>query len=137
MQGEFRPPGLVWLLVPVSCHLYGYYWWYTAGSELKDYLEDESLEPLRDVLLSFVTCGLYALFYLPLKFGRLIARAQNKAGLENVRDRGWLFMATMFLGYYAYGWMQAELNRIWETERARELPGPAPALPTSADEDHG
>lgn len=110
---ETRPPLLVWLLVPLSCHLYGYYWWYAAGHELRDYLERDDLRPERDLALALVTCGLYAFFVLPFRFGRLIQEAQGRAGLTNPKNHGWGFCLAIFALYGGYGWMQLELNKVW------------------------
>lgn len=112
---EARSPWLVWVLVPISCHLYGYFWWYTAGCELRDYLETDELQPERELLLALVTCGVYALFVLPFRYGRFIQRAQQKAGLVDAKNRGLQFFGALFLFYAGYGWMQHELNRAWRS----------------------
>lgn len=113
MKGEVRNPTTVWLLAIVTCGVYPLYWWYTVGNELKDYLGDEELNPTTDILISII-CGFYVL-YLPIKYGALIQRAQQKAGIPGAEDQGVTFLLLMFLCSYGYAKMQEELNRAWES----------------------
>jgi hypothetical protein len=131
MKGEVRSPETVWLLVPLSCHLYGYYWWLTAGTELKEYLEDEDLNPMLDIVIALATCGLTIFFWLPLKYGKLMQRARIKAGDASAEDRGVTFLMTMLLCYYGYAKMQEELNEIWKLA-PDDAPAGAPAELTGA-----
>ena len=120
MKGEVRNPMATWLLVIVTCGLYGWYWWYTMATELKNYLGKEELNPVMDVGLCFV-CFLY-MYYLPIKYGKLIQEAQQRAGMANAEDQGVMFLLmTFFLCGFGYSKMQEELNKIWEA------PGGAPA----------
>ena len=112
MRGEVRSGALVWLLSLVTCGLYGLYWWYQAGTELREYLDDEDVNPLLDLVITLV-CFLYAL-YLPFKYGALIHRAQKRAGMTYAQDQSvkfFLFQLCCFgFGYFA---MQEELNKVW------------------------
>ncbi len=120
MKGEVRDPMTTWILVIVTCGLYGWYWWYTMAMELKNYLGREDINPVMDLGISFV-CGLY-FFYLPIKYGKLIQEAQQRAGMANAEDQGVMFLLlTFFLCGFGYTKMQEELNKIWEA------PGGAPA----------
>jgi len=113
MKGEVRNPTTVWILAIVTCGLYAFYWWYTVGNELKEYLGDEELNPTTDLLIALF-CGLY-LWYLPIKYGALIQKAQQKAGIAGAEDQGVTFLLFLFLCSYGYAKMQEELNRIWES----------------------
>lgn len=119
MKGEVRNPMTTWILVIATCGLYGLYWWYTAATELKNYLGREDINPIMDVGICFV-CGLYAL-YLPIKYGKIIQEAQQRAGIADAEDQGVMFLLFMFLCSFGYSKMQEELNKIWEA------PGGAPA----------
>ncbi|QQR91883.1 MAG: DUF4234 domain-containing protein [Myxococcales bacterium] len=77
MNGDKRDPMMVWFLIVVTCGLYGLYWYYVMGSDLKSYLADESINPAVDIIILLV-CGFYGL-YLPIKYGKLIQRAQQKS----------------------------------------------------------
>lgn len=110
---QLRNPWLVWALVPISCHLFGYYWWFVAAGELRDELDDPAIQPERMLLFSLLTCGLYALFILPFRFGAWIQAAQRKAGMAEAKNHGLGFFVTVFVFYAGYGWMQHELNKVW------------------------
>lgn len=112
MKGEVRNPTTVWLLALVTCGLYGLYWYYTMGNELKNYLQDQELNPVMDIVIGLV-CGLYML-YLPIKYGKLIQQAQVRAGMTNAEDQGVKFLLFMFLCSFGYSKMQEELNKIWQ-----------------------
>lgn len=112
MKGEVRNPTTVWILSIVTCGLYGLYWYYTMGNELKNYLGKEELNPVMDILIVFL-CSFYA-WYLPIKYGKLIQEAQMRAGLPNPEDQGVRFLLFMLLCGYGYALMQEELNKIWE-----------------------
>jgi hypothetical protein len=112
MKGEVRNPTTVWILALVTCGLYGLFFYYTMGNELKNYLGKEDLNPTMDLVIALV-CGIYAL-YLPIKYGKIIQEAQMRAGIPNAEDQGIKFLLFMFLCSYGYASMQEELNKIWE-----------------------
>ncbi len=113
MKGERRNPTTVWLLTIATCGLYGFYWWYLVGNELKNYLGKEDLNPTMDLLISLV-CGVYGILYLPIKYGPLIQEAQQRAGLADAEDKGMSHTMFMLLCYMGFKNMQEELNRVWE-----------------------
>lgn len=112
MKGEVRNPTTVWLLCLATCGLYGLYWWYTVGNELKNYLGKEDLNPTMDIIIGLV-CFLY-IYYLPIKYGKLIQEAQQRSGDPNAEDQGVMFLVFLFLCQYGYAKMQEELNKVWE-----------------------
>ncbi len=112
MKGEVRNPMQVWILTIATCGLYGLYWWYLVGNELKAYLGRDDLNPTMDVVIVLL-CGFYA-YYLPIKYGKLIQEAQQRAGMPNAEDQGVMFLLMMFLCGYGYAKMQEELNKVWE-----------------------
>ncbi len=113
MRGEVRNPMQVWLLIFLTCGIYGYFWWYTIGEELKRFLGREDINPAMDVIISLL-CGFY-LWYLPIKYGKLIQEAQQRAGHPQAEDQGVMFLVLMLLCGYGYVKMQEELNKIWES----------------------
>jgi hypothetical protein len=113
MKGEVRNPMTVFILSIATCGMYGLYWLYTVGNELKAYLGKEDLNPMMDIIISLV-CSLYVL-YLPIKYGKLIFEAQQKAGVPNAQDVG--VKALIFnwlLCGFGYKLLQEELNKVWE-----------------------
>lgn len=111
MKGEVRNPTTVWLLS--FCGFYAIYWWYLTGNELKNYLGKEDLNPTMDIVITLI-CGFYML-YLPIKYGKFIQEAQQRAGIANAEDQGMSFLIWMFLCNLGYKNMQTELNKIWES----------------------
>ena len=114
MKGQVRNPIVTWLLIYISCGLYGFYWFYTILTELKNYLgkSDEELNPTMDVVISFF-CFFY-IFAVILKVGKLIQEAQIKAGNPNAQDQGVMFILLSFLMGFGYFKIQDELNKVWE-----------------------
>ncbi len=111
MKGEVRNPTTVWLLS--FCGLYGMYWWYLVGNELKNYLGKEDLNPTMDLVIAFI-CFPYV-FYLPIKYGALLQEAQQRAGMANAEDQGMSFLIWMFICNLGYKNFQTELNKVWES----------------------
>jgi hypothetical protein len=112
MKGEVRNPTTVWLMS--FCGVYQVYWWYLTLNELKNYLGKEEMNPTVEVVIGLVTGGIY-LWYLPLKYGKVIQEAQQRAGIASPEDQGSKFLMSMFLCWMGYKQMQTEINRIWES----------------------
>ncbi|HJL17086.1 MAG TPA: DUF4234 domain-containing protein [Sandaracinaceae bacterium LLY-WYZ-13_1] len=113
MKGEVRKPMTVWILAICTCNMYALYWWYLVGNELKNYLGNEELNPTMDVIIGWV-CPFY-MYYLPIKYGKLIQEAQQRAGMPNAEDQGMSFLLWMFLCGLGIKNMQEEINKIWES----------------------
>ncbi|MET0410307.1 MAG: DUF4234 domain-containing protein [Polyangiaceae bacterium] len=67
-------PMLVVALTLVTCGIYSLYWHYTRTRELRDALDEPSLNPSIDVLLALPSCGLW-LVYAHYRNARLLHRA--------------------------------------------------------------
>lgn len=59
---EERSPVVAAVLSAVTCGIYGLYWLYTTGRELKEALGDDEIKPGVDVLLAVITCGLWSIY---------------------------------------------------------------------------
>lgn len=59
---EERSSAMVLVLTFVTCGIYYFYWIYKTTAELRDALNDQSLNPGMDLLLMIVTCGLWAIY---------------------------------------------------------------------------
>ena len=112
MKGEVRNPMTVWLLCIFTCNMYALYFWYLTGNELKNYLGKEDLNPTTDLIICLL-CPMYA-YYLPIKYGKFIQEAQQRAGMANAEDQGVNFLIWMFICGLGYKNMQEELNKVWE-----------------------
>lgn len=119
MKGEVRNPVRTWLLCIFTCGIYMLYWWYTIGNELKNYLGKEDLNPTLDVglicLTAFFCGGPWYMFYLPIKYGKLIQEAQQRAGIANAEDQGMSFLMWLFACGLGFKNIQDELNKVWES----------------------
>ncbi|MCS6799696.1 MAG: DUF4234 domain-containing protein [Myxococcota bacterium] len=111
MKGEVRNPVTTWLIAAICC-LYGWYWYYTIGNELKNYLGKEDLNPVVDLVIALI-CPFYGL-YLPIKYGKLIFEAQQRAGIAGAEDKGLVYLLCMFLYSFGIKLMQEDLNKVWE-----------------------
>lgn len=58
---ERNPVPLI-LLSLITCGAYSLYWLYVVTRELRDALDQPSLNPTVDVVLSVVTCGLWTIY---------------------------------------------------------------------------
>ena len=112
MKGEVRNPTTTWILC-ILCGFYLIYWWYLVGDELKNYLGKEDLNPKMDIIFSLL-CFAYV-FYLPIKYGKLIQEAQQRAGIANAEDKGMSFLVWIFVCGMGYKNIQEELNKVWES----------------------
>lgn len=123
MRGQRRSPTTIWLLSLVTGGIYGLYWWYTMGEELAGALDLEEgvLDPGRDILFGSL-CFLY-LFWLPLRYGRLIDSLVATVDLPPRRGRGVRYLLGMFLCQYGYAMMQTDLNEIWDAMALAETAG--------------
>src|SRR5688572_16846562 len=57
-----RNSGMVILFSILTCGIYKWYWLYTTTEELRTATSDTSLNPGLDLVLLFVTCGLWGIF---------------------------------------------------------------------------
>lgn len=57
-----RNGALVILYSFLSCGIYMFYWFYKTSEEVRDALNDQSINPGTDLLLAIVTCGLWGIY---------------------------------------------------------------------------
>ena len=113
MKGEVRNPMQQWMF-SILCGAYALDWWYMIGNELKNYLGKEDLNPTMDVVIALL-CFPVAQFYYPIKYGKLIQEAQQRAGMANAEDQGMSFLLMNLLCGFGIKNMQEELNKVWES----------------------
>jgi hypothetical protein len=98
-----------WLLCLLTCNLYGWYLLYTVHTELKSYLGREDINPVVELLITFV-CFPYAF----VRLGRYIQEAQTRAGVAGAQDPGIGFILWFFLCWFHWSRIQEEVNKVWE-----------------------
>jgi hypothetical protein len=112
MKGEVRSPITTWLFALVSCGIYGWYWWYLTGNELKNYLGKEDLNPTIDAILAALIPPYMCL--LAWRYGPLIQEAQERAGVSDAEDKGMNYVLFTLLCFMGFKNMQEDLNKVWE-----------------------
>ena len=139
---KIRHPVAVPVLVLVTLGIYGLYWWYQVNREMADLGRVRNTDGLGDSpgksLAAFFPGALIIfppIFSLYNGNGRL-QRAQE-VQLGEVTESGWVVLGLIaggfiipFLGLVAYGYMQNELNKVWESVGAAG--GPAGAIEEGA-----
>ena len=106
-----RSIAMVLILTFVTCGIYWLFWAYNTRCELKQYLDDPSINPGLDVLL-MILCFPYC-YYWFYKYYKEIAAAEDKAGIT-VTDNSLinLLLAVLGLSVVAMLIMQSQLNAI-------------------------
>lgn len=113
MKGITRNPALVLIFSIISCGIYLLYWMYAISSELKYYLNDDTIKPGIDLLLS-ILCFPY-MFYWLYKYSKLTTEAQTRAGVTPVSDNAVICVVLPFLGLSVVSALiiQNDLNKVW------------------------
>jgi hypothetical protein len=114
--GEKREPVLVLLLPIVTCGIYIFYWWYVTGTEIKNALGREDINPGLDLLLGILTCGIYYI-YLSYRDSQMLLLLQDRAGLP--RNDISIISLVIYLVFapVTLFLIQTELNKIWDASR--------------------
>ena len=114
-KGTVRSPIMVIVYSMLTCGIYSIWWWYTILTELKNFSQDEEINPTTNVILLLVL-GCVWMFILPYKIGKWIVKAQKLAGLpEEDKSTTWLILSLLCLNVFVTYMIQGELNKIWES----------------------
>src|SRR5215204_2081931 len=140
--GKIRHPVAVPVLTLVTLGIYGIYWWYQVNREMVDLGQAKNVDGLGDnATMSLLAMFPGAFILIPplvsLYNGiKRMQRAQEVTTGE-VTLNGWIVLAVILVGFIipfagliAYGYMQSELNRVWENvghDQAGTLEAPATA----------
>ena len=115
--GQNREPLTVILLSIVTCGIYALWWSYTYATEIKNALGREELNPGMDIVLTFVTCGLWGVYAFYFKYPKLLTEMQPRAGLP-VNDISLITLLMAFVfSPVSFFLIQSELNKIWDAAR--------------------
>ncbi len=117
--GEKREPGLVILFTFLTCGIYGFWWYHTYASEIKNSLNRQDLNPTTDLLLTFVTCGIWGIIAFYYNYPKLFVDMQQRVGLPpNDISTTTVLLGILFAPVSIY-MIQSELNRIWDAAGGR------------------
>lgn len=106
-KGAVREPLTVLLLHFLP--FYGLIYMFSMAGEVNGFLRREALKPFMLILLSMVTCGLYAMYWQIAVVGKVIQEVQQRAGVPNAQDHGFMYIIPVYNIYL----MQDELNKAW------------------------
>jgi len=122
--GINRHPLMVILLSIITCGIYNLYWIYTVSKEMNEFLGEEDIPPVVDLLLMIFTGTLWG-YVWDWRTGQKIVRMAQRVGL-NYPDDPWLYLAldvlgagpVLGLGVVVTALEQSRLNEIYDRARA-------------------
>ena len=110
-KGTVRKGTQVLLYTVLSCGIYQIIWLIQTCNEMKAFLKRDEPSWVKLWLLSTVTCGFYAMYWYAVRLGALIAECQQRAGVQNPQNLGWMYI----IPYYNLILATDELNKAWQT----------------------
>ncbi len=123
MKGTIRSPALVIIFTIITCGIYFLYWIYVTSKDVKQYLDDPKISPFAELLLCMFTCGIYWIYW-NYKYGVLLKKVEEKAGIVSSEEYGVLFLILILCSAVSMGitgiianvLLQSKLNNVWEKE---------------------
>lgn len=110
-RGEVRNPVMVLVLCMVTCGIYNIIWILAVMDELNKGLGREDYNGTKEVILLFVTCGLWGMWLL-WRICNSVAELQESWGVQPQFDGTILFLLHfVYVGPY---FVQDGLNKAWE-----------------------
>ncbi len=110
-KGQLRDGTKVVIFSLVSCGFFSLLWFIWTCNEMSAFLKRDEPSWIKILILSMVTCNLYGLYWFITRFGALIAEVQQRAGVPNAQNLGWVYI----IPYYNIFLAQNELNKAWQT----------------------
>jgi hypothetical protein len=110
-KGQVRKGTQVLLYTLLSCGLYQVYWLIITSNEMAAFLKRNEPSWIKVLGLSVITFGFYALYWQAVRLGALIAECQQRAGVQNPQNLGWMYI----IPYYNLILATDELNKAWQT----------------------
>ena len=110
VAGKTRNPWGVWALAVVTLGIYGFYWWFKANQEAKDYDQRIAVEPVLALLALFVPI---VNIVSVVRTGSRIRQAQEGAGTSERCSGGLGFVFSLLLGTHLV-YYQSQLNKVWD-----------------------
>jgi len=122
--GINRHPLMVILLSFITCGIYYFYWIYTVSKEMNEFLGEEDIPPVVDLLLMIFTGTLWG-FVWDWRTGQKVVKMAARVGLT-YNDDPWLYLALDLLGAGPVAGLglvvmaleQSRLNEIYDRARA-------------------
>jgi hypothetical protein len=116
------------VLMICTCGIYRLFWLYNTCTELKATTNDPQINPGTDLLLTFVTCGIWAVYVEYRNYQKANAALRSREPYREDKSQTMLMLIVLALfigvtGIIALHMLQEELNAL-----ARVANAP-PALP--------
>jgi len=110
-KGQIRDGKKALILSLVTCGVYSLIWFIGICNDMKAFLKGNEPNWLKVIGLSMVTCNIYGLYWFAVKFGALVAEIQQRAGVAQPQNLGWMYL----IPYYNIILATDELNKAWQT----------------------
>ncbi len=117
--GVKRDPVLVLVFTLLTCGIYALWWYHTYATEVKNSLNRQDLSPGRDLLLSFVTCGIWGIIAFYYNYPKLFVEMQQRVGLPPNDISGTTILLGILFAPVSIYMIQTELNKIWDAAGGR------------------
>ena len=116
-----RSSALVVVFLLISCGFYGLYWKYVTSQQLRDATGDTTINPGLDIVLTFVTCGIWALV-TDYRNAKKIFELHRSRG-SNRSDQSTVSLLCMVFGVYpaAMYILQEEYNAYARLEQGMPM----------------
>ena len=112
-----RSPVTVVLLGLVTCGIYWIIWGYQTTEEIRLATGDETIKPGRDVLLCFVTCGVW-LMYTHYRNAKKVFELGQQLGLTRKDQSQTVVLVDLFAMPITPALLQAEYNHVAQAAKA-------------------
>ncbi len=139
-EAKIRNPFLVLLFVVITIGIYYLFWYYFVNREMADWGEENKTDIGQSPGMSVVAITIGGLIIVPpfvslwhtgkrMELSQSVANAQTGSGV--------LFFVLSIIpiaSLFAPVYLQAELNKVWETRQTQQVSEPVPSvegLPTT------
>ena len=83
--------------------------------EINEFTENTAFDPVKTILLTIVTCGIYSIFWYYKMSPVVFKEMPEKAGVPTEENKiSTVFILSIFLQIVSCYFMQTKLNEIWE-----------------------
>jgi hypothetical protein len=96
----------VLVLMMFTCGIYPLIWIYKTCNEMKAFLQRDEPQWWMLIFIPF-----YAVYWLALKAGPLVQEVQQRAGVANATNHGFVYIIPVYGTFL----LQSELNRAWSS----------------------
>jgi hypothetical protein len=114
MTHKIKNPIVTLLLCIVTCGVFSYITIYMMTEDIKEFTNDNSINPGLEILLCIITCNIYTVYWC-YKYSKYIFDMQNRTGVEYPSDISIISLILPLFGLTLISLllMQTELNKVW------------------------